>query len=309
MQVRLKGGGKNILLFRNNDIWIRGDVRLEAAGPVETMKISGETSITGGYYTKNIDLLGMIGSSSGPVTEGVNFLFSFPEPPFRNAVFDIRITSSEPFRIRNNLVRSSLRPDLTLKGTGELPYLIGAVYIDPSRILLPAGRLQVQSGLLRFRENEPDRPQLDLLASSKILDYDINVLTQGPIDEPIITLSSRPPLPNEDLLLLLLTGQPPQKGTSAGAQGTGTRNVLVYISRDFLNKWLEEDIGSSDDTILDRFELDYGRGITRSGEQTFESTFRLSDTSGGTGQAYYLTGEKDRYDAYNYGLKMVFRFE
>jgi len=309
MSVRMKADGNNILLFRDNDMWVRGDVRLEATGPLGTMKISGETALTGGYYTKNIDLLGLIGSSPAPVTAGVNFLFSFPDPPFRDAVFNIRITSAEPFRIRNNLIRSSLRPDLTLKGTGELPYLVGVVYIDPSRILLPAGRLQVQSGLLRFLEKEPDRPQLNLLASSKVLDYDINVLTQGPIDEPVITLSSSPPLPNEDLLLLLLTGQPPQRGTAVGAKSSGTRNVLVYISRDFLNKWLEEDIGSSDETILDRFELDYGRGITRSGEQTFESTFRLTDRSGGTGRVYYLTGEKDRYDAYNYGLKMVFRFE
>jgi len=307
--VRLKADGTNILLFRDNDMWVRGDVRLEAAGPLGAMTISGETALTGGYYTKNIDLLGLIGSSPAPVTAGVNFLFSFPDPPFRDAVFNIRITAAEPFRIRNNLIRSSLRPDLTLKGTGELPYLVGVVYIDPSRILLPAGRLQVRSGLLRFLEKEPDRPQLNLLASSKVLDYDINVLTQGPIDEPVITLSSSPPLPNEDLLLLLLTGQPPQKETSVGAKSSGTRNVLVYISRDFLNKWLEEDIGSSDETILDRFDLDYGRGITRSGEQTFESTFRLTDRSGATGRVYYLTGEKDRYDAYNYGLKMVFRFE
>ena len=62
----------------------------------------------------------------------------------------------------------------------------------------------VRSGLLRFLEKEPDRPQLDLLANSKILDYDINVLSQGPIDDPVITMSSSPPLPNEDLLLLLL---------------------------------------------------------------------------------------------------------
>jgi hypothetical protein len=29
----------------------------------------------------------------------------------------------------------------------------------------------------------------------------------------------------------------------------------------------------------------------------------------GKGRTYYLTGEKDKYDAYNYGLKLVFRFE
>ncbi|MGB3649219.1 MAG: hypothetical protein WA992_11900, partial [Desulfobulbales bacterium] len=119
-----------------------------------------------------------------------------------------------------------------------------------------------------------------------------------------------PSLPNDDLLLLLLTGQPPKEEsvTSTGL-GRGATNVMVYLGRDFLNKWLEDESGTSDETILDRFELDYGRGVTKSGEQTIESTFRLSEQTTEKKRVYYLSGEKDRYDAYNYGFKVVFRFE
>ncbi|KPJ99067.1 MAG: hypothetical protein AMJ60_06210 [Desulfobacterales bacterium SG8_35] len=309
VDVNLHADGKNVLLFRNNDMRMRGDVQLDVSGPLERLVIKGTTGLTGGYYTKNFDFLGMIGSSSVPVSEGVNFLFSFQDPPLRDAVLDIRITTIEPFRIRNNLIRGVLRPELTLKGTGELPFLVGAVYIDPSRVVLPSGRLQVQSGLLRFLEGEPDRPQFDLLAQSKILGYDINVVISGTIDDPVITLSSSPSLPNDELLLLLLTGQPPKEDAAGGAKGRGTTNVMVYLGRDFLNKWLEDESGASDESILDRFELDYGRNITKSGEQTVEATFRLSEYTAGTGKIYYLSGEKDKYDAYNYGFRLVFRFE
>ena len=307
--VNLHIDGKNVLLFRNNDMRMRGDVQLDVSGPLDRLVVKGTTGLTGGYYTRNIDFLGMLGSSSAPVSEGVGFLFSFPDPPLNNAVLDIRITTIEPFRIRNNLIRGVLRPELSLKGTGELPFLVGTVYIDPSRVILPSGRLQVQSGLLRFLEGEPDRPQLDLLAQSKILGYDINLVTSGPIDNPVITLSSSPALPNDDLLLLLLTGQPPKQDAAGGAKGSGTTNVMVYLGKDFLNKWMEDESGGSDESILDRFELDFGRNITKTGEQTVESTFRLSEYTAGKGKMYYLTGEKDKYDAYNYGLRLVFRFE
>jgi len=40
-----------------------------------------------------------------------------------------------------------------------------------------------------------------------------------------------------------------------------------------------------------------------------ESSFRLSEQTTGKGRMYYLTAEKDKYDAYNYGLKLVFHFE
>jgi hypothetical protein len=301
--------GKNVLLFRNSDMSMRGDVKLDVEGPLERLVIRGTTAITGGYYTRDVDFLGMIGSRSRPVTEGTGFLFSFSEPLFKDVVFDVGITSSKPFRIRNNLVRGAVRPDLSLRGTGELPFLVGTVYIDPSRVVLPSGRLQVQSGLIRFPEKEPDRPQLDLLAHSKILGYDINLVTSGPLDDPVITLSSSPALPNDELLLLLLTGQPPKTGTSGASRGRGATNVMVYLGRDFLERWLADDSAGSDESVLDRFELDFGRNITRSGEQTVEATFRLGGQAAATGKTYYLSAEKDRYDAYNYGLKLVFRFE
>ena len=190
-----------------------------------------------------------------------------------------------------------------------VPYLVGTVDLDPSRVLLPSGRLQIQSGLLRFLEEEPNRAQLDLQADSKVLGYDINVGIQGPLDEPVITLNSSPPLPNDELMLLLLTGQPPQKDIAGGAKGSGTTRVMVYLGRDFLNKWFEAESAVSEETLLDRFELDYGRDVTRTGEQTIETSFRLSEQTFETGRVFYLTGEKDRYDAYNYGLKLVFRFE
>jgi len=311
IDVNLQLGGRNVLLLRNNDMLLRGDVQLEASGLLGSLVIRGTTGLTGGYYTKNIDFLGKIGTTTAPVSEGGTFLFSFEEQPLKNAVLDIRITTIEPFRIRNNLVRGTLRPELSLKGTGELPYLVGAIYIDPSRVLLPSGRLQVQSGLIGFLERNPDRPQLDLVATSKVLGYDINVVIQGPLDEPVYTLSSSPALPNDDLLLLLLTGQPPKEETvtTQGTLGRGATNVMVYLGRDFLTKWLEDESGTSDESILDRFELDYGRAVTKSGEQTVESTFRLSEQQAGKKRVYYLSGEKDSYDAYNYGLRVVFHFE
>ena len=308
-EVNLNVNGKNVLLFRNNDMWVRGDVQLDVKGPLEHLALKGTTGLTGGYYTRKIDFLGMIGSSAAPVYQGVNYLFSFQDPPLRDAVLDIKITTIEPFRIRNNLIRGVLRPELSLKGTGELPFLVGTIYIDPSRVLLPSGRLQVQSGLLRFLEGEPDRPQLNLIANSKVLGYDINVVTQGPIDDPVISLSSSPALPNEDLLLLLLTGQPPKEKGSGEVKSSGTTNVMVYLGRDFLNKWLEDESGASNESILDRFDLEYGRDVTKSGEETIEGSFRLSDQETGKRKVYYLTAEKDKYDAYNYGLRLVFRFE
>ena len=141
-----------------------------------------------------------------------------------------------------------------------------------------------------------------------MLGYDITAVIDGPYDEPVITLSSIPPLPDEDLLMLLLTGQPPE---SSGSRASGSRqglNVAVFLGRDFLSRWFGGDEDDTTDDILDRFDVEVGRGITQGGEDTIHSQFRLADDVLLDGDSLYLTGERDYFDYYNGGIKLVFRF-
>jgi translocation and assembly module TamB len=141
-----------------------------------------------------------------------------------------------------------------------------------------------------------------------MLGYDITAVINGPYDEPVITLSSSPPLPDEELLMLLLTGQPPK---SSGIRSNGAKqslNVAVFLGRDVLTRWFGGDEDDPTGDILDRFDIEVGRGITRQGEETIHSQFRLTDDVFLDGDSLYLTGERDYFDYYNGGIKLVFRF-
>ena len=118
----------------------------------------------------------------------------------------MRIASRTPFALRNNVVKGSLRPDLHLGGTGELPLLTGDVYVDPTRLRLPAGVMTIQSGVVRFPASRANRPEMDLLGEGKVFDYDITALIEGPVEEPRVTLSSSPPLPGDELMIMLMSG-------------------------------------------------------------------------------------------------------
>ena len=236
-------------------------------------------------------------------------LFSLRDPPLRDMTFNVRITAKEPFVIRNNLVRGSVRPDLVLTGTGEVPLLVGKVYVESTRLYLPAGRMQLENGMVRFEQSDPDRPKLDLIGTSTMLGYDITAVIEGPYTEPVITLSSIPPLPNEELLMLLLTGQPPKSSTARSNTSRQGLNIAVFLGRDLITRLFGSD--SDDDSfedILDRFDVEVGRGITQQGEDTINSQFRIADNVLVKGDSLYLTGERDYFDYYNGGIKLVFRF-
>jgi translocation and assembly module TamB len=300
--------GQNLLLYRDESLRLRADTDLTLKGPLARLLLAGEVAVTDGRFSKNFGIVEGI-SAAGASDTGRGFrLFSIIDPPLRDMVFDVRISARKPFEVRNNLVRGSIRPDLQLTGTGEIPLLVGKVFVESTRLYLPAGRMQLETGLVRFEKTDPDHPRLDLIGTSTMLGYDITAVIDGPYDEPVITLSSIPPLPDEELLMLLLTGQPPK---SSGSRSSGMKqglNVAVFLGRDLLSGLFGDDADEATDTVLDRFDIEVGRAITQQGEDTIHSQFRLADDVLVEGDGLYLTGERDYFDYYNGGIKLVFRF-
>ncbi|OGQ87062.1 MAG: hypothetical protein A2512_06675 [Deltaproteobacteria bacterium RIFOXYD12_FULL_56_24] len=306
----LTGKGRNLLLFRDADLRIRGDADLRLTGPLSKLTLAGDLAVTDGRYTKKFDFLGIFKGKARPRGDiGLLQALALPDPPFRDMVLRIKISAAQPFLIRNNLANGSLRPDLRLGGTGELPVLIGRIFVDPSRISLPAGRLTIESGVITFPEINPDRPAFDLTAKSRLAGYDIDMQIGGTSEDPVITLSSQPSLPDSDLLLLVLTGQPPVSGTARGRQSVAGMNMAVYLGKGLLADWFGLGGPERDESILDRLELDIGRQISSSGQHTVEAQFRIVEGLLLSGDRLYITSERDVYDNYNMGVKIVFRFK
>ncbi|MCB2170348.1 MAG: translocation/assembly module TamB domain-containing protein [Deltaproteobacteria bacterium] len=299
--------GTNLLLYRTADIRVRADTGLHLTGPIEKMTLKGEIGLTNGRMSRNVDFFSILKEKRPSTGTPSELLFSLPEPPLKDMVFDVRITSRTPFELRNNVIKGGLRPDLHLGGTGELPLLTGDIYVDPTRLRLPAGVMTIQSGVVRFLPSRANRPEMDLLGEGKVFDYDITALIEGPVEEPRVTLSSSPPLPGNELMLMLLTGQPPTANRTA--TGGVPLNLAVYIGQDLLSQWFAGDSTESWTSILDRFEVTQGRRVTRSGEETLEAQFRIGKDVFRDGDSIYITGEKDIFDFYNAGLKFVFRFK
>ena len=305
--LRLKG--ENLLFYRSEGLKVRASTDLTVKGSLKRLVVAGEIAITDGRLVKYFDLLGILKGSSKPKTDMGLQLFSIGQPPFSDMVFDVRLTSKNPFTIRNNLAKGAVRPELKLTGSGEFPVLVGEVYVDPTRISLPAGSLVFESGVIRFDPNRPDRPTLDLFGTSKMLGYDVTMLVEGPYDEPVVTLSSVPPLSNEELLLLLIAGQQPGSTNDSQASQRQSMNVAVFLGKDLIARWFGSDSSEAAESIVDRFEIGVGRAVTRAGEETIDAQFRIADGVLRDGDKLYITGEKDVFDFYNAGLKIVFRFK
>lgn len=303
--------GDNCLLYRDDEIRLRTDIDLRIQGIMKKLAITGDLTVTDGRFTRNFDLLSLLrGTGRQKNARGLPF-FSFREAPLNTAVLRVGIKSKKALQIKNNLSSGAIRPDIIIAGTGEIPVINGKIYIDPITLRLPAGRIDIASGLISFPDVDPDNPLLDLNGKARMLGYDISILVRGSFDEPVITLSSSPPLPDDQLLLLVLAGKAPQSAADDAAAGNRKKgmNVAMYLGKNLLSRLFHGDSPESDESVLDRFEVEIGRGLTRLGEETIETRFRLAAGLFSDNDLLFITAEKDVYDDFNSGVKIVFQFK
>jgi hypothetical protein len=307
-ELELTLAGSDLLLYRTTDTLVRADANLVVHGPLSALRTEGELLLTDGRFARDIDLFAALQGEAAPPSaqRGLDLTLA-TDPPLAGMVFDLEIRARKPFLLRNNLIQGTLRPDLRLVGTGEVPRLQGRVYIDETRVSLPSGPMQVNSGLLLFGEANPFVPTLELNGEARIKGHSIRIRIAGDYDDPEIELSSVPPLANEDLAILFLTGQLPEK--SIGERGRGAaQSVAVYVAQDIVKRWFSEGGTDFEESILERIEIEFGTDITRSGASTARIVYLLNARTRGAKRERYIVGERDTWDHINFGYGFRFRF-
>jgi len=146
------------------------------------------------------------------------------------------------------------------------------------------------------------------VGSTRLAGYDVTVALTGDFDQPTIELSSAPSLAPDELLLLVLSGQPPSIGGGIEAAG---QSVALYVAKDLLRGWFTSGGFEEEDreSYLDRLEVVTGRDISGSGVLTVEGTYRLREGLARERDAVYLVMERDSFEDYNVGLRLVLRLK
>lgn len=304
-RIDLEIDGEEILLVRSADARVRADLDLEVHGRTDALVARGVVSITGGRVRSPIEFQSLL-SSGGAAPKRVERGIRVPAfgPEFLK--LDLDVTTENALRLDGRIARGGLRTDLELRGSAADPVPIGSVFFDPLELAVPAGTITFPSGLVQFDPKRPDIPRIDIVGQTRLAGYDVTVDVSGDYDQAEVDLSSSPPLPPEDLLLLVLSGQPPDRGGGIGAAG---QSVALYVAKDLVRGWFSSG-GFEDedrDSFLDRLEVVTGRDVSRSGTVTVEATYKLREGFARDKDALYVVLERDTYEDYGLGLRLVLR--
>lgn len=137
-------------------------------------------------------------------------------------------------RMKNNLLDITTQGKLDIQGNTAQPQIQGYFQTKSGKLFLPQGLMMIRECLVRFQPDYPLLPSIYVKAETNVRDYRVQVLIQGRWPEINIEFSSVPPLSQEDILMLLMTGatrEELQGNTSEKLKETGS----FILMQQFLN--------------------------------------------------------------------------
>ncbi|MEO6994750.1 MAG: translocation/assembly module TamB domain-containing protein [Lacunisphaera sp.] len=279
--------GTNLPVIRNTGLLIRNDVDLHALTDAKGItRVSGTITLRDCLVLANLSALLPTGQRG--VTRQPPY-FSVDVDPFRSWPLAVEVRGQQAIRIRTTVFNGTASARFQLGGTLGEPRAVGELTVTDGQVLFPFATFNVQFGTLRLRESDPFHAVVNVTATAQRHDYQLRLEATGQLPTPNLVLSSTPALDAEDVLLMVMTGQPPAND-AATTSSTGQRLAVLGA---YLGKGIFDDLGYGGDN---RLEISTGEQVSLQGRETYDFEYKLS-------KRWSLTGEYDQFDSYNAGLK------
>jgi outer membrane protein assembly factor BamA len=145
--------------------------------------------------------------------------------PLEDVRLDLAVRTSGEVWLRNDFGSIEGQGSLQIGGTVGRPAVSGRITaIEGGTIRFRSVRYRVQSGTIDFNDPERVNPVFNLLAETRVAEYQVSLRVEGTQEDFRYELTSSPPLPQPDIVSLLLTGR--TLGT-LGPEGTALAEEAV----------------------------------------------------------------------------------
>jgi translocation and assembly module TamB len=252
------------------------DADLTLQGNRRVQVLSGSVEVRRSSYTRELtieELLGSngpfspafveVGPGGGGESVGVGGL---------QTTLDLRITADNTLIIKNNLADAVGSAYLNLRGGLDAPVISGRILLSRGTIEFRRGRFELTRGIVTLPPRRGADLSLDVQSEADISGYHITVGFNGTISKLQTTVSSDPPLPEPDIISLVLTGSVSNQRTEVAAvtqTGLGLAQSLLSAS---LSEQIERGTQRLFGTSGSRFSIDpllIGRGSDPTARVTF----------------------------------------
>ena len=330
----------------------RAALKLGSTG--QRYKLGGTVNLGTSRYEQNFELTdvwkALVAKTEsvlkGPSDEPLDLTTYFESYPakltsisdyFKKLDLDIALQNSDSIWVDNNIAYFRIHPDVTLKGSVEIPMINGRVSVEENgRIRFLDRELNITQGLIEFNNPERLDPTINLSAESEVTSssgsieddetYLVKLNILGPLDDLDFNLSSEPSLDGADIISLLSLGVTYQQLQASGNSDVLLKNRAEVLStlalsnqlNNYFDKWLGDYIdidrigigGNAFDLSQTRFEvskrwsdnveLSYSTAVDNLDKQILKAKIKLI-------KYLYLEGKTDQEN--ESGADLLFRIK
>jgi autotransporter translocation and assembly factor TamB len=187
------------------------DADLNLRGSLDEATLSGFVTVKRGEMGRSLDVsVGLtelfgVAAAAKAVPAGTAPTASGTAFPLR---FDVKLSAPATIEMNNKLGRLTASADLRLRGTSEKPVLEGRAEVDRGEVWFEGRRYVVSRGTVDFPNPSKIEPYFDVEAETRVRapgqTYQVTLRATGTVASFDWELSSDPPLPEVDILALLL---------------------------------------------------------------------------------------------------------
>lgn len=293
--------GHDALVYRDRGIRVRADPALQLRGTLGAIRVTGSVDVASAKLVRRVSLIPDL-RARGRSAEAATGLAlpALPAAIGDRLRFDVGLQTRTPFEARTNVLTAKLEAVLRLRGTGTAPYLVGNVSGQDGRLSFPGANLNLNNIVLSFSSDQPAFPDVLVQGTGKRHGIHVFLTVKGRYDNPEVLLTSSPPVPPQDLVVLVTTGALPATLRNMGAQGQATL-IGSYLAEEIFYTMFGSDSTEQTEGLIDRFHVESGREISRNGEPTLLFEFDLN-------REFALQAEQDVYEDFNMGVVYRLRF-
>ncbi|HUQ86474.1 MAG TPA: translocation/assembly module TamB domain-containing protein, partial [Vicinamibacterales bacterium] len=129
-------------------------------------------------------------------------------PLVERIVFNVDVDTASPVLVDNNLAKAEVTTDLRVVGTPYETGLLGRLQVaEGGLVTLNERTFEIERGQMTFIEERRIFPSFDLRMNTAANNYDITLTISGEPGDTETTLTSNPPLPEPDIMAMIVTGR------------------------------------------------------------------------------------------------------
>jgi len=191
---------------------------LTLTGNRQAARLDGRVLVDSLSFTQDFDLANFMNQFTGDTAPPSGERFA------DNLNLNISVQSTEQLSAVSSQVSVEGQANVRVIGTASNPVIVGRADLTSGEIFFMKRRYELERGIINFTRTDRTAPEVNLLITTTIKQYNLSLTIVGPIDKLRTSYVSDPPLPPVDVINLIARGQTTEETTPTSL---GANSILA----------------------------------------------------------------------------------